>query len=148
MSLLFTLFPANLRKLKLFTGSCCKEYSCTLCNFYQIESYHSSSSCNPVSMHIVGTLILLYFKEILPRTVSMFCIMIYHIKITVLWVMILKWMVTSMLKWLILFAACGSNCKKCDTEGANKCDEGQCKASAGGVGAIWISQTKTCLGKC
>ena len=32
--------------------------------FYQIESYHSSSSCDPVSMQIAGTLILLYFKEL------------------------------------------------------------------------------------
>ena len=41
-----------------------------LCNFYQIESYHSSSSCDPLSMQINGTLILLYFIEMLPRTVS------------------------------------------------------------------------------
>ena len=44
-----------------------QECSCTLCNFYQIESYHSSSSCNPVSMQINGTLILLYFKELTNR---------------------------------------------------------------------------------
>ena len=41
----------------------------TLCNFYQIESYHSSSSCGSLSMQINGTLILLYFIEMLPRTV-------------------------------------------------------------------------------
>ena len=42
----------------------------TLCNFYQIESYHSSLSCGPLSMQINGTLILLYFIEMLPCTVS------------------------------------------------------------------------------
>ena len=38
--------------------------------FYQIESYHSSSSCGLFSMHSDGTLILLYFIEMLRRTVS------------------------------------------------------------------------------
>ena len=38
--------------------------------FYQIESYHSSSSCGLFSMHLDGTLVLLYFIEMLPRTVS------------------------------------------------------------------------------
>ena len=42
----------------------------TLCNFYQIESYHSSLSCGSLSMQINGTLILLYFIEMLPRMVS------------------------------------------------------------------------------
>ena len=39
--------------------------------FYQIESYHSSSSCGLFSMHFDGTIILLYFIEMLPRTVSL-----------------------------------------------------------------------------
>ena len=38
--------------------------------FYQIESYHSSSSCGLFSMHLDGTLIFLYFIEMLPHTVS------------------------------------------------------------------------------
>ena len=38
--------------------------------FYQIESYHSSLSCGPLSMHFNGTLILLYFIEMLPHMVS------------------------------------------------------------------------------
>ena len=38
--------------------------------FYQIEPYHSSSSCGLFSMHFDGTIILLYFIEMLPRTVS------------------------------------------------------------------------------
>ena len=38
--------------------------------FYQIESYHSSSSCGLSSMHFDGSLILLYFIELLPCTVS------------------------------------------------------------------------------
>ena len=38
--------------------------------FYQIESYHSSSSCGPFSMQFNGTLILLYFIEMLPHMVS------------------------------------------------------------------------------
>ena len=38
--------------------------------FYQIESYHSSSSCGLFSMHFDGTLILLYFIEMLPHMVS------------------------------------------------------------------------------
>ena len=41
-----------------------------LCNFYQIESYHSSLSHGPFSMHFNGTLILLYFIEMLPHMVS------------------------------------------------------------------------------
>ena len=57
------LFPANCRKLKHSHWQL-QERSCMLCNFYQIESYHSSSRCNPVSMQINGTLILLYFKEL------------------------------------------------------------------------------------
>ena len=62
------LSTANWRKL---TGSCCKNTPThMLCNFYQIESYHSSSSCGPLSMQINGTLILLYFIEMLPHTVS------------------------------------------------------------------------------
>ena len=59
------LFPANWRKPKLsHYWQLLQERSCALCNFYQIESYHSSLRCNPVSMQINGTLILLYFKEL------------------------------------------------------------------------------------
>ena len=37
-----------------------QECSCTLCNFSQIESYQTFSSCNPLSMEDEETLILLY----------------------------------------------------------------------------------------
>ena len=43
--------------------SCCNFCSCMLCNFYQIESYQSSFISSPLIMGIIGTLILLYFKE-------------------------------------------------------------------------------------
>ena len=80
------LSTANWRKLT--TGSCCKNAPSHYVIFYQIESYHSSLSCSPVSMQINGTLILLYFIEILPRTVSItfyvtdilggkFCVLIF-----------------------------------------------------------------------
>ena len=61
------LSTANWRKL---TGSCCKNAQPHYVIFYQIESCHSSSSCGPLSMQINGTLILLYFIEMLPHTVS------------------------------------------------------------------------------
>ena len=51
---------ANWRKLKLSHYWQLQERSCTLCNFYQIESYHTFSSCNPLSMEDEETLILLY----------------------------------------------------------------------------------------
>ena len=38
--------------------------------FYQIESYHSALSCGLFSMHFDGTIILLYFIEMLLHTVS------------------------------------------------------------------------------
>ena len=62
------LSTANWRKL---TGSCCKNaHAHYVISFYQIESYHSSLSCGPLSMHFDGTLILLYFMEMLPHMVS------------------------------------------------------------------------------
>ena len=42
----------------------------TLCNFYQIESIPQFLELWSISMHFDGTLILLYFIEMLPRTVS------------------------------------------------------------------------------
>ena len=62
-------------KRKLTTGCCCKSVAALYCTcyaiyFYQIESYHSSSSCGPLSMHFNGTLILLYFIEMLSHMVS------------------------------------------------------------------------------
>ena len=68
------LSTANCRR-KLTTGCCCKNMAALYCTcyaiyFYQIESYHSSSSCGPLSMHFNGTLILLYFIEMLPHMVS------------------------------------------------------------------------------
>ena len=69
------LSTANCRR-KLTTGCCCKNTAALYCTcyaiyFYQIESYHSSLSCGPLSMHFNGTLILLYFIEMLPCTVSL-----------------------------------------------------------------------------
>ena len=73
------LSTANCRR-KLITGCCCKNAAALYCThyaiyFYQIESYHSSSSCGPLSMHFNGILILLYFIEVLPCMVSIsnFC---------------------------------------------------------------------------
>ena len=43
-----------------YTGSC-KNALCMLCNFSQIESYQTFSSCNPPSMEDEETLILLYY---------------------------------------------------------------------------------------
>ena len=64
------LSTANGRKL---TGSCCKKNApAHYVIFYQIESCHSSSSCGPLSMHFDGTLIILYFIEMLPHTVPHF----------------------------------------------------------------------------
>ena len=51
---------ANWRKLKLSHYWQLQEHSCTLCNFYQVESDHTFSSCNPLSMEDEETLILLY----------------------------------------------------------------------------------------
>ena len=70
------LSTANWR-IKLTTGCCCKN-AATLhythyAIFYQIESYHSSSSCGRYSMHFDGTINLLYSIEMLPRTVSPHC---------------------------------------------------------------------------
>ena len=50
----------NWRKLKL--SHCCQlqEHSFMLFNFYQIESYHTFSGCNPLLMEDEETLILLY----------------------------------------------------------------------------------------
>ena len=42
-------------------------HSCMLCNLNQIESYQTSSRCNPLSMQVVGTLILLYYWWITNR---------------------------------------------------------------------------------
>ena len=67
MSLLFTC-PQLTEESSLAAAA--RMHLHTLCNFYQIESYHSSSSCGPLSMQINGTLILLYFIEMLPHTVS------------------------------------------------------------------------------
>ena len=41
-----------------------------LCNFYQIESIPQFLKLWSISMHFDGMLILLYFIEMLPRTVS------------------------------------------------------------------------------
>ena len=61
-------------RIKLTTGCCCKNAAALhytrYAIFYQIESHHSSSSCGLYSMHFDGTIILLYFIEMLPRTVS------------------------------------------------------------------------------
>ena len=67
------LSTANCRR-KLTTGSCCKNVAVCmlhmLCNFYQIESIPQFLELWPISMHFDGTLILLYFIEMLPRMVS------------------------------------------------------------------------------
>ena len=70
------LSTVNCRR-KLTTGSCCKNAAAccmlhTLCNFYQIESIPQFLELWPISMHFDGTLILLYFIEMLPCTVSFF----------------------------------------------------------------------------
>ena len=65
------LSAANWR-IELTTGCLLREHSCsalhTHCaiSFYQVESYHSSSSCGLYSMHFDGAMILLYFIEMLP----------------------------------------------------------------------------------
>ena len=68
------LSTANCRR-KLTTGCCCKNVAAccmlhTLCNFYHIESIPQFLKFWPISMHSDGTLILLYFIEMLPCTVS------------------------------------------------------------------------------
>ena len=50
---------ANWGKLKFSLYWQLQESSCTLCNFYQTESYQTFSSCNPLSMQYEETLILL-----------------------------------------------------------------------------------------
>ena len=47
--------------------ACCTRY---VISFYQIESIPQFLELWPISMHFDGTLILLYFIEMLPRTVS------------------------------------------------------------------------------
>ena len=72
------LSTANCRR-KLTTGCCCKNAAalyCTLCNFCQIESIPQFLKLWPISMHFDGTLILLYFIEMLPRTVSNYTLII------------------------------------------------------------------------
>ena len=68
------LSTANCRR-ELTTGCCWRNVAALYCThyaiyFYQIESYHGSLSCGPLSMHFNGTLILLYFIEMLPHMVS------------------------------------------------------------------------------
>ena len=67
------LSTANCRR-KLTTGCCCKNAAALYCThyaiyFYQIESIPQFLELWPISMHFDGTLILLYFIEMLPRTV-------------------------------------------------------------------------------
>ena len=68
------LSTANCRR-KLTTGYCCKNVAALYCThyaiyFYQIESIPQFLELWPISMHRDGNLILLYFIEMLPHTVS------------------------------------------------------------------------------
>ena len=68
------LSTANCRR-KLTTGCCCKNVAALYCThyaiyFYQIESIPQFLELWPISMHFNGTIILLYFIEMLPHTVS------------------------------------------------------------------------------
>ena len=88
------LSTANCRR-KLTTGCCCKNVAALYCTryaiyFYQIVSYHSSSSCGPFSMHFDGTLILLYFIEMVPRTVSSWMPMNLFVRETVAYYITLR----------------------------------------------------------
>lgn len=42
-----------------------------------------------------------------------------------------------------LLTACDANCKKCEVNGATKCDTGECETGYG-----FDSPTKTCVRKC
>ena len=68
------LSTANCRR-ELTTGCCCKNAAALYCThyaiyFYQIESIPQLLELWPISMHFDGTLILLYFIEMLPHMVS------------------------------------------------------------------------------
>ena len=68
------LSTANCRR-KLTTGCCCKNVVALYCTcyaiyFYQIESIPQFLKLWPISMHFGGTLILLYFLEMVPHMVS------------------------------------------------------------------------------
>ena len=67
MSLLFTCPQLTVEESSLLAAAARTRLLSTahiMQYFYQIESYHSSSSCGLFSMHLDGTLILLYFIEI------------------------------------------------------------------------------------
>ena len=70
MSLLFTYPQLTEESSSLLAAAARMTAARYVISFYQIESYHSSSSCGLYSMHFDGTIILLYFIEMLPRMVS------------------------------------------------------------------------------
>ena len=73
MSLLFTCPQLTAEESSLLVAACKNVAACRLhmlCNFYQIESIPQFLELWPISMHFDGTLILLYFIEMLPCTVS------------------------------------------------------------------------------
>ena len=74
MSLLFTCPQLTVEESSLLAAAAARMWLLSTAHvmqyFYQIESYHTSLSCGLFSMHLDGTLILLYFIEMLPCMVS------------------------------------------------------------------------------